>query len=368
MSHMHKFILILLAFATINTTNAQDFSGQWKGSFTDNSNKNMGWGGNKCDYVIDLESNGKKVSGFSYTYFTDGGKRFYTICKLEGIADIKKKYVEFTEVERTKTNVPKEISNCFQIHKLTFFKQTDGDETLEGNWTPAPDQKGNCGFGSTILSRRSLKSSFPNFKNPTAKSGNRFLNPVISPSKIQPSSPNESSRTPAVNSSAGTDNSNPAPNNDVTGKRESPLTKLNTETAKPASPGSKTFPSPGLQFEKRDNTVLKTIEVETSDIKIDMYDNGEVDGDSVSLFLNGKLMVARKKLTTQPITLHILMDEMDEDNELVMYAENLGTIPPNTALMVITDGGKRYEVRITSDLQKSGTIKFVKKNKVKPLE
>jgi hypothetical protein len=44
-----------------------------------------------------------------------------------------------------------------------------------------------------------------------------------------------------------------------------------------------------------------------------------------------------------------------------MYADNLGSIPPNTALMIVTDGTKRYEVRITSDLQKSGTIKFVKK-------
>jgi hypothetical protein len=44
-----------------------------------------------------------------------------------------------------------------------------------------------------------------------------------------------------------------------------------------------------------------------------------------------------------------------------MYADNLGSIPPNTALMVVTDGNKRYEVRITSDLQKSGTIRFIRK-------
>ena len=46
-----------------------------------------------------------------------------------------------------------------------------------------------------------------------------------------------------------------------------------------------------------------------------------------------------------------------------MYAENLGTIPPNTALMVITDGHHRYEVRITSDLEKSGVIRFMQKEK-----
>ena len=44
-----------------------------------------------------------------------------------------------------------------------------------------------------------------------------------------------------------------------------------------------------------------------------------------------------------------------------MYAENLGAIPPNTALMIVTDGDKRYEVRITSDTEKSGTIIFTHK-------
>ena len=118
---------------------------------------------------------------------------------------------------------------------------------------------------------------------------------------------------------------------------------------------------PGLKFEKRNNNVLKTIEIESESIKIDLYDNGEIDGDSVSLFLNGKLMIAHKKLTTQPLSLRIPLQELQDENELVMYADNLGSIPPNTAVMIVTDGTKRYEVRITSDLQKSGTIRFVKK-------
>jgi type IV secretory pathway VirB9-like protein len=41
-----------------------------------------------------------------------------------------------------------------------------------------------------------------------------------------------------------------------------------------------------------------------------------------------------------------------------MYADNLGSIPPNTALMVVTVAGKRYEVNITSTEQTSGTVRF----------
>ena len=101
--------------------------------------------------------------------------------------------------------------------------------------------------------------------------------------------------------------------------------------------------------------------LESDDVRIDLYDNGEVDGDSVSLFLNGKLIMARQRLSTQALTLHLTRADLQDENDLTMYAENLGSIPPNTALMVVTDGKKRYEVRSTSDLQKSGTIRFLSK-------
>ena len=41
-----------------------------------------------------------------------------------------------------------------------------------------------------------------------------------------------------------------------------------------------------------------------------------------------------------------------------MYAENLGSIPPNTALMVIYDGKKRYELNISSSKTSNGVIRF----------
>ena len=49
-------------------------------------------------------------------------------------------------------------------------------------------------------------------------------------------------------------------------------------------------------------------------------------------------------------------------NELVLYAENLGSIPPNTALMIITDGTNRYEVRLSSDLKNNASVRFELKN------
>jgi len=124
---------------------------------------------------------------------------------------------------------------------------------------------------------------------------------------------------------------------------------------------SVTILPPGFNFAKRSNEIIKTIEIDHPTFTVDLYDNGDIDGDSISLFYNGKLLLSRKRLTDKPISITLETSGGKETNELTMYAENLGLIPPNTALMVVTDGEKRYEVRIASDLKKSGTIRFVKK-------
>ena len=133
------------------------FDGQWKGGFTDNSSGFIGYGNDKIDYVLELECNGSTVTGYSYTYFTGGPKRYYTICKLKGTLNKATKEIVVTEYERTKYNTPPGFSNCFQTHKLKYSKDTDDVETLHGMWIPAPNQQGDCGFGETTLTRRLLK-------------------------------------------------------------------------------------------------------------------------------------------------------------------------------------------------------------------
>jgi len=68
--------------------------------------------------------------------------------------------------------------------------------------------------------------------------------------------------------------------------------------------------------------------------------------------------LSHQKLTDKPISLSLVLDKDVKENVVTMYADNLGTIPPNTALMIVMDGSKRYEVRIESDLAKSGSVIF----------
>jgi hypothetical protein len=112
-----------------------------------------------------------------------------------------------------------------------------------------------------------------------------------------------------------------------------------------------------MTVKNRDKEVVRNIVVDTSQIRIDVYDNAEIDDDTVSIFLNNTLLAHKKRLTDRPLTLSINAFP-NTDYELMMYAENLGRIPPNTSLMIITAGDKRYEMRITASEQKNAVVKF----------
>ena len=87
-----------------------------------------------------------------------------------------------------------------------------------------------------------------------------------------------------------------------------------------------------------------------------MYDNGEIDGDTITVYDNNQVIAWKKGLSGKPITLSVKADANTPTHEFVMVADNLGSIPPNTALMIITTGGKRYQVYISSDKQKNAKV------------
>lgn len=117
----------------------------------------------------------------------------------------------------------------------------------------------------------------------------------------------------------------------------------------------------GDEFLKRTKVYTRELELENPSIRLEIYDNGEIDGDMVSLFLNNKRILPNVSLTHKAVRLTIDLDPSLAFNELSMFAENLGTKPPNTAALIVYDGKTRYEILLSSDLSKSATLKLKKK-------
>jgi hypothetical protein len=102
--------------------------------------------------------------------------------------------------------------------------------------------------------------------------------------------------------------------------------------------------------------LIKRIEAPAGEIVIDLYDYDQIDGDTVSIYDNNELIVSRAGLSKKPISFKIKVDAMQPHHELIMVANNLGSIPPNTSLMIIAANNKRSEVFISSSEQKNAKL------------
>jgi hypothetical protein len=111
--------------------------------------------------------------------------------------------------------------------------------------------------------------------------------------------------------------------------------------------------------------LVKTIETAADTIKLVLYDNGEIDGDTVTVFDNGKMIVERLGLSVKAFEVLIPVNKKDNFHAIELMANNLGSIPPNTAFMLILAGKERYELRLTSDFSVNAqvNIKFKTENK-----
>lgn len=117
------------------------------------------------------------------------------------------------------------------------------------------------------------------------------------------------------------------------------------------------------KFVSREKKLATVIPITGDSIELRFYDNAVVDGDSIAVFLNDRIVFEHVKLDYKPHTLKLSVNDLQDDNELVMVAENLGTIPPNTSLMVAIVDGQRYEARLESTENSSALIRFIKQKK-----
>lgn len=363
---MKKIVFGFLIMLLVNNNSiAQKINGQWRGYF-DSKKDIVLSGGDNNEYVLEIEINGSDITGYSYTYFED--RKYYVICSLAGTYYKSTKSMRITETAKVKGSTPLGWSDCLQTHILTYEKNGDTEE-MKGSWRTAPGQLGDCGTGLTTLTRRTLSKNLASFNKP--KTNAPFTSPPTTKKGSNLTNSNKKTTPPTATIVKVKPATKPnKPTTSQAAKNESTIKPLPLAKTSPEKISTEVKKQPEIipvitdvNFEKRSSEILKTIEITGESFKVDLYDNGAVDGDSISLFYNGKLILSHKMLSEKPINLTLDATTSHAVNELTMYADNLGTIPPNTALMVVTDGDSRYEVRISSDLKKSGTIRFVHKTK-----
>lgn len=106
---------------------------------------------------------------------------------------------------------------------------------------------------------------------------------------------------------------------------------------------------------------ISSIEVNDEIIYVEVWDHNKIDDDTISLFLNDEKVLENFRIsgkkTKFPITLK------PGFNRLRLHAENLGSIPPNTAALRIIEPGKSHPFQLKSDLDASEAVNIIYKTK-----
>ncbi len=112
----------------------------------------------------------------------------------------------------------------------------------------------------------------------------------------------------------------------------------------------------------REVKLLESIPIESKRVKIKIWDDNKVDGDIISINLNGVWLVKNHRISKRIKTM--IFELPEKENILVFHAENMGSLPPNTAAISIWNGNERIKgLILNSDTQTSEGIRLERKDK-----
>ncbi|OQP41033.1 hypothetical protein A4H97_15655 [Niastella yeongjuensis] len=373
-----KSVLLFLFLGISFCGQAQNLTGIWRGNFKSTP---AGPQGRQLDllgvdqrykFEVQIDQNKKNFKGVTYSYLTTV---FYGKATCQGTVNPATHQVLLEELKIVEVRMSGGSDACIMTLFLKYSKEND-EEFLEGNYISYnTSDSTNCGRGTVFL-RKVTTSDF--YEEP-------FLANKDKQKPVESTPPAQKPVVKKIDTTAG----KPKPaiakttpkttNPQTTVKKPVTVTKpankavvktptetkpnvkiVETDTVKKVDvkvPPLARIPTPKV-LANRENELVKTITTDAKEIEINIYDNGTVDNDTISVYVDKKLVLSNKRLTEKAIPLTISLDETVNYHELVMVAENLGEIPPNTSLMVVKAGSKQYEVRITSTEQKNAVIVF----------
>jgi hypothetical protein len=374
-----KNVLLLLLLSSVLNLRAQKVTGYWYGQ------ANVEMAGIQNNYLTELiiSQKGTRVKGFFGYYFKDVYQSFV----VKGTYDPKTRKVIINDIPIIyfKTNSTMNSVDCITSFYGTLRVSKVKTELVgyfyrDKKYTyTCPDLRVNY----TLYTEAKVEDSI--FKDMSSVRSFWKPQPPI-PEVVKGSDAKQESEMAAVASASASTKKNTetvTTENKPSGKDADAAEVATVE--KKSSPAGITVsenkmspllvvPQPVAQpdivkinedFKKRKQIVSKEIEVSSDSLRLSFYDNAEVDGDSISVFFNGKLILTHQELTERAFNVYVQLDSSLDVNEVSMFAENLGKYPPNTALMVISDGDKRYETFLSSDFKGNATIRLrLRKNSV----
>jgi hypothetical protein len=296
-------LIILLLQATFFTVYSQVTTGTWTGTAKQEATT--------YSYIVKINRL-TRDSIFGTTI--SKSNEFYSETKFRGM--VKGNNFLIVETELIKTNYKGTGSVC--LMKLTLKRNND---KLEGSFTSSNKDIKDCGSGTISLSLAKEKQA-----TPAPKESTKTIVPDQIPTKKE-----------------------------IEGLAQQEKKNIEQSITVPIQISNQ------RNIEKREIDLLNTFRFVEDSVMIKIYDNGVIDGDVISLIINGTIVFDKVKLTASPLT-YALKSNNTSQFQIECYADNLGEIPPNTGLITISSASKTSEILFSSDFKKSAAFKILLKN------
>lgn len=247
-------------------------------------------------YELLLFQTGTQLSGYSYSAFGN----FESVCSVTGTV-----YPAYMVIRETKTLFQNSNSPTVQQQHLLFFDDEADPRVVSGDWRHIHPTPGVVAMqkGTSILHRHE-------------DANNSALVSILQKTGII-----------ATQSAAPT------------------LVKvLNTDS---------------IRMRSRPIVYADTLRISGQQVRLTIFDEGLSDGDHISLYANGVLLLKNELLRTQAITLVLDWPTGANAMELVFFAESEGSVPPNTGLLQVEVGGTRHHLRFSSSIHTSAAVVLV---------
>lgn len=376
MRHCTHLICIFIAFcpALISAQKVSikdvDITGLWKGELFNDSTQKF------YRYEIGISEEKGKLSGFSHTFFLVDDKEFYGVKKVK-VREMDGKII-IEDDGLIANNYPVSPAKGVRQLNVLTLEIKDSIMYMTGPFTTNRTKQFSPLTGSISLQRKNdfwQSALVPHLQELGLSNNLSFIKKENDLAKVEADKKTEQNELAANNNipeitKEKEKNETPVKKEDVVVKAKNPVDtskKKETEVAiskkqvrineeKNIAKGPVKSTAPAAEVESRLNVVQQTVYFSSDSLQISLYDNGEVDGDTVSVLMNGKIIMAKEGLSTRAVKKTIYVNPITDSVELVMYAENLGSIPPNTGLLVVHDGKSIYEIRFSGDLKKNAAI------------
>jgi hypothetical protein len=363
---------------------AQDITGLWKGVLYNDTTKKT------LRYEIAISQQGKKLTGYSYTFFIYEDKVYQGLkkVKIKKVDDkiiieddgliahnypippnkgVRQLNVLTLSVEDSvmRMSGPFTTNRTKEYHQLTgsvevkrrndFYKQSALLPHLEElglakdlSFIQQEEEKINALAASQNTKIAIVKSDVK--KEPTVTEISAKATPDADVNNIDASSPIVAMEKEAIDIAKNEP------------KKIAPLPTIkNKQPIAITTPLIKNNILPAADVTNRKVETIQSVYYKSDSLEITLYDNGEVDGDTVSVIMNGSIIMPKVGLSTTAVRKKISTANTGDSIQLIMYAETLGSLPPNTGLLIVYDGNERYEIRFSGDMQKSSAIVFRRK-------